>query len=110
MSGVLVCSLSLSLSDRVRIRERARGCETGITIEYLRLLYAGYETFLHDIAKVIPVIRVKYDKYRTGEEVAKVVMEKWRQHQNIQVVDFNAPSAGEGVPVDSPSKNLAVRD
>jgi hypothetical protein len=77
-------------------------------------LYAGYETFLHDIAKVIPVIRVKYDKFRTGEEVAKVVMEKWRQHQNIQVVDFkhSAEQQGEaeGAPIDSPSKNLVVRD
>ena len=72
-------------------------------------MYAGYETFLNDIAKVIPVIRVKYDKYRTGEEVAKVVMEKWRQHQNIQVVDFNQSDA-EGAPIASPSKNLAVRD
>ncbi len=80
-----------------RIRERARGCETGITLDYLKLLYAGYETFLTDIAKVIPVIRVKYDKYRTGEEVAKVVMASWRAHQNITVVDFKGDVAALGL-------------
>ena len=31
--------------------ERARGCETGISLEYLKLLYAGYDEFLKDIAK-----------------------------------------------------------
>ena len=29
-----------------RIKIRARGCETGITIEYLRKLYNGYEDFI----------------------------------------------------------------
>lgn len=42
-----------------RIKMRARGCETGVTLEYLKLLHAGYEEFLTDIAKVIPVIKAR---------------------------------------------------
>merc|ERR1711924_521298 len=63
-----------------RIKERSRGCETGITLEYLEKLYAGYNAFLKDIAKVIPVIKVKYNKFRTVEER--------RRLQSISVVDF----------------------
>ena len=71
-----------------RIKERARGCETGITLDYLKMLYAGYDNFLKDIAKVIPVIKVKYNQFRTGEEIAKVVVKEWRKIQSIAVVDF----------------------
>lgn len=90
-----------------RIRERARGCETGITVEYLRLLYNGYEAFLKDIAKVIPVIKVKYDKFRTGEEVAKVVVREWRRLQSIAVVDFVDVDA-EKPPAEAASPGKAV--
>ena len=93
-----------------RIRERARGCETGITLEYLRLLYAGYDAFLKDIAKVIPVIKVKYDKYRTGEEIARVVVREWRRLQSISVVDFLDLDKADKAEVASPSKNMAVTD
>jgi hypothetical protein len=46
---------------------RNRSCESTVTIEYLRALHAAYETFLHDIARVIPVIRVDYSMFRTAE-------------------------------------------
>ena len=97
-----------------RIKERSRGCETGITLEYLQKLYSGYDEFLKDIAKVIPVIKVKYNKFRTGEEIAKVVVSEWRRLQNISVVDFvdmekDAPPSTP-VAVESPSKHLNVKD
>jgi hypothetical protein len=71
-----------------RIKARARGCETGITVEYLRALYEGYESFLTDIAKVIPVIKVRYSQFRTGEEMAKIVVQEWRRLQSVAIVDF----------------------
>ena len=37
-----------------RIKRRARGCETGITLDYLQKLYKGYEEFIKQISKVIP--------------------------------------------------------
>merc|ERR1712000_139126 len=104
-----------------RIKERSRGCETGITLEYLEKLYAGYNAFLKDIAKVIPVIKVKYNKFRTGEEIAKVVVEEWRRLQSISVVDFvdmdkakvskqEADGPSHESLVESPSKQLKAED
>ena len=71
-----------------RIKERSRDCETGITIEYLQALYDGYEQFLKDISRVIPVIRVNWNTFRTAEEMALVVKEKWLQMSNIHCVDW----------------------
>jgi deoxyadenosine kinase len=66
-----------------RITERARGCETGVTLDYLRALHAGYEEFLRDIAKSVPVLKVRYDAYRTGEEMARIVVQEWRRLQTV---------------------------
>lgn len=70
-----------------RIKERARGMETAITIEYLTALAEGYEKFLSEISKVIPVIRVKYDRFRTGEEMAALVVAEWRKIQMVSHVE-----------------------
>ena len=56
-----------------RIRSRGRDCESGITREYLEALYRGYEEFVADISRVIPVIRVDYDRFATAEEMAEVI-------------------------------------
>ena len=56
-----------------RIRSRGRECENGITREYLEALYRGYEDFVADISRVIPVIRVDYDRFATAEEMAEVI-------------------------------------
>ena len=53
-----------------RIRARARGCETGVTLEYLTGLHAAYESFIGEIARVIPVIQVDYSEFRTADEMA----------------------------------------
>lgn len=50
-----------------RIKMRSRDCEVNITIEYLQALYDAYEVFLHDIARVIPVIKVDWSSFRTTE-------------------------------------------
>ncbi|MBT3222231.1 MAG: deoxynucleoside kinase, partial [Proteobacteria bacterium] len=44
-----------------RIRERSRGVETGVTVEYLTSLYQEYENFIRDISRSIPVVRVDWD-------------------------------------------------
>ena len=51
-----------------RIKKRARGCETGITLDYLKKLYNGYEDFIKEISKVIPVFRINYSKFKTAEK------------------------------------------
>ncbi len=51
-------------------------------------------------------------KYRTGEEIAKVVVREWRRLQSIAVVDFVDVEKEIAVDpvVESPSKNLSVTD
>jgi deoxyadenosine kinase len=71
-----------------RIKKRARGCETGITLEYLRKLYNGYEDFLKEISKVIPVIRVNYSKFKTAEEMAEIIKREYYNMQNVRNVDY----------------------
>lgn len=71
-----------------RIKERARGAETGITLEYLTALYNGYEEFLDDISRHIPVIRVNWNTYQTADVMAKVIHEKYKKMRSICNVDF----------------------
>ena len=75
-----------------RIKMRARGCETGITIEYLTKLYNAYEEFLSEISKVIPVIRVNYSKFKTAEEMAQIIKREYDSMHNIKNVEYSTES------------------
>ena len=69
-----------------RIRHRGRGMETGVTLDYLNALYSGYQAFVEDISKVIPVIRVDYDRFATAEEMAKVIRSEYLDHSFLRQV------------------------
>lgn len=56
-----------------RINQRGRSMESGITLDYLRALYRGYEDFVEDISRTTPVIRVDYQRFATAEEMAEVI-------------------------------------
>ena len=73
-----------------RIQLRARGCETGITVDYLTKLYNAYEEFLKEISKVIPVIRVNYSKFKTAEEMAQIIKKEYDSMHNIKNVEYNS--------------------
>ena len=60
-----------------RIKERARGVETGISLEYLQALYNEYENFVQDISRRVPTIRVSWDQYRDVEEMAEVIQREY---------------------------------
>lgn len=66
-----------------RIKERARDCEVNISLEYLQSLYNGYEQFINEISRTIPVIRVKYDIYHSPEEMALMIKKEYDQMHNI---------------------------
>jgi deoxyadenosine kinase len=67
-----------------RIKERSRGVESGISLDYLRGLHDGYEEFVRDISRVIPVIRVDYDRFRTVEEMAEVITREYLDHSFLR--------------------------
>ena len=60
-----------------RIRARSRDVESKIELGYLRALYEGYQEFIANISKVIPVIRVDYERFATAEEMAEVIRREY---------------------------------
>jgi len=71
-----------------RINKRSRDCEKGIQLEYLQNLYKAYDEFLVDIARIIPVIRVNWNEFRTPEEMAHAIKKEYETLQNVRHVDF----------------------
>ena len=69
-----------------RIESRSRDVESGITLEYLEALYAGYEEFIAAISKTIPVIRVDYDRFHSAEEMAQVIQREHLDHSFLRSV------------------------
>jgi deoxyadenosine kinase len=56
-----------------RIKMRSRDVETGIGLDYLKALHDGYQEFVESISKVIPVIRVDYERFASVEAMAQVI-------------------------------------
>jgi len=67
-----------------RIQMRNRGVESGISLEYLKALYAGYEEFITDISRVLPVIRVDYARFGTAEEMAQLIEREYLDHSFLR--------------------------
>jgi len=72
-----------------RIQMRNRGCESGITLEYLENLYNAYAVFIKEISRIIPVIKVNYEQFRTADEMAEAIAERYHSMTNIQHVFYN---------------------
>ena len=62
-----------------RIKLRNRSCEATITIEYLTALYNEYNIHNKRISKKIPIINVDYEKFKTPEEMAKMIKEEYKK-------------------------------
>ena len=62
-----------------RIRGRSRAVESGITVDYLTRLYSGYEEFLHEISRLIPVLRVRWDEFWEVERLAEAVSKEYQR-------------------------------
>lgn len=64
-------------SSMARIRERSRDVEATIRLEYLQALHTGYREFVQRISKVVPVIRVDYERFATAEEMAHMIKREY---------------------------------
>ena len=58
--------------------------ESGISLDYLRALHRGYEEFAEDISRVIPLIRVDYERFATAEEMAQVIKREYLDHSFLR--------------------------
>lgn len=71
----LIVHLDVSPEEsKRRIELRQRACESSISLGYLSQLHNAYEEFMVDIARIIPVIRVNYEKFRTADEMAEMIV------------------------------------
>jgi deoxyadenosine kinase len=64
-------------SSYERIAMRNRDVESTIKVEYLEALAEGYREFVDSISKVIPVIRVDYERFATAEEMAEMIKREY---------------------------------
>ena len=71
-----------------RIRGRERDCESGITLDYLQKLYKGYQEFIVEIAKEIPVIIVDWNKFGDVEKMAKAVVERYEKIKRVHSIEL----------------------
>jgi len=60
-----------------RIRMRSRDVESAIPLDYLKALHEGYEEFVQSISRVIPVIRVDYEKFASAEDMAQMIKREY---------------------------------
>lgn len=58
-----------------RIQTRGRKCEETLPLAYLEKLHAAYERFVADIARTIPVLRIKYENFASVDAMATAVRE-----------------------------------
>ncbi len=71
----LIVHLDVSPAEsKRRIELRQRECESTISLDYLENLHGAYEEFMADIARIIPVIRVNYEKFRSADEMADMIV------------------------------------
>ena len=73
-------------SSMERIRMRSRGVETTIKLDYLRSLYDGYQEFVQNISRLVPVIRVSYERFATAQEMAEVIKREYLNHSFLREV------------------------
>ena len=71
-----------------RIQMRSRDVESGISMEYLEMLYQEYEIFIEEIAKTIPVIRVPWEEFRGADEMAKMIEQEYIKLSFVRQVSW----------------------
>ena len=71
-----------------RIQMRSRDVESGISMDYLNMLYQEYEVFIEDIARSIPVIRVPWEEFRDANEMAAMIEREYLKTSFIRSISW----------------------
>jgi len=82
-----------------RIKLRNRDCESSVSLEYLTNLYKAYDIFLKDINRIIPVIKVDYERFRTADEMAEAIAQHYYNMCNIRNVSFDDAKEEKAAPL-----------
>ena len=86
----IIVHLDVSPEESLRrIEMRNRGCENGMSIEYLKALHQAYDEFISDIARVIPVIKVEYSKFHGVDKMVAAIKEQYERIDNVKEVRFS---------------------
>lgn len=72
-----------------RVRERSRGVESGISLEYLTALRDEYEDFIARISSTIPVIRVSWERFRDADEMADIIERVYLQGNFLREAEWD---------------------
>ncbi len=74
----LIVYLDLSPETSLeRVKMRNRDVESGISLEYLSALRDNYESFIDDISRLVPVVRVNWEEFRDAETMASVIEKEY---------------------------------
>jgi len=74
----LIVYLDLSPETSLeRVKMRNRDVESGISLEYLSALRDNYESFIDDISRLVPVVRVNWEEFRDAETMATVIEKEY---------------------------------
>lgn len=72
-----------------RVRQRSRDVESGISLTYLAALHREYESFVQDISRTVPVIRVSWEQYRDAAEMAVVIEREYLRSSFLREVRWD---------------------
>ena len=83
----LIVHLDVSPQESLRrIRMRNRDCEVNVTLKFIQSLYEAYEVFLKDISRVIPVLRVNYETFRSVDEMVDTIVTEYSKMVSVKYV------------------------
>ena len=57
------------------VQRRARGCETGLSLDYLKALHKGYEQWIAAMQSRLTIVRVPWDKFGTAADLMHILAE-----------------------------------
>ena len=66
-----------------RVRQRGRGCESGVDLGYMEALKAGYEEWLEDVSPRIPVLRLDWNTFQDTDEVMRQIDEALTKRRGL---------------------------
>jgi len=72
-----------------RVQARNRDMESALSLEYLQRLHTGYEEFLREISKSIPVLKVDWETFRSEADMVEMLKRELEQLHTIREINWS---------------------